>query len=434
MPNFQHIILAILKAMSKEKSYISVISGLVLLAIFCFGVGLFVAHYSIFPYHQVVEMAKIAKSLVQHGEVIGEGRQVKAPAGAARALATVHDADAAIGEGHYALLGWDVGLGSYSVRLHDGAGELVHTWPIDEMSFSDVPQHRQNAPHAMEVLADGSILVSFDLVGLAARVNPCGDAIWVRNGFFHHSFSPAADGGIWTWYSEGTAYGQIQDILKFDPETGEDMVRISFTHDVVTRSRESAMAFSMFPDFPFVPNDQDPRDIFHPNDVEELLPELAPAFPEFDAGDLMISIRELDLVAIISPSGELKWTKYGPWLKQHDPDFESDGRISVYNNSRFRPRSAIITIDPVTMEVTDALPGLEAPFKSELRGKHQLLPNGNRLVTIPEQGQAIEVTPDGRVAVEFNNISSETSKFNEDLVNAQWLPEDFFDVLPQCDR
>ncbi|EET47220.1 arylsulfotransferase family protein [Thalassobium sp. R2A62] len=419
--------------MCEEKSNVSFFSGLSLLAIACFAAGLFVAQYKIFPYQQVVQVAKIAQSLLQHGEVIGEGRRRLAPAGAARAPVTVHDADAAIGEGFYAILGWDLELGHYSVQLHDGSGEQVHTWPIDAMSFSDLPRHRQNAPHAMEILADGSVIISFDRVGLVARVNPCGDAIWVREGFYHHSFAPAADGGIWTWFGERSAYGQVQDILKFDPDTGEDIKRISFTRDVIARNRDSALAFSMFPDFPFVPDDQKPRDIFHPNDVEELLPELAPAFPQFEAGDLMLSIRELDLIAIISPEGELKWTKNGPWLKQHDPDFEPDGRISIYDNSRFRPRSRIMTVDPATMEVTDALPGLEASFKSVYRGKHQLLPNGNRLVTIPEQGQAIEVTPDGKVAVEFNNITSEASDFNEDLANAKWLQDGFFDVQPECE-
>ena len=52
----------------------------------------------------------------------------------------------------------------------------------------------------MEVLPDGSVLVGFDWVGLAARLDACGSAIWVRDGFYHHSFSPSADGGIWTWF------------------------------------------------------------------------------------------------------------------------------------------------------------------------------------------------------------------------------------------
>ena len=418
--------------MTDERSLVSVICGWVLLSIICFGAGLAVAHTKVFPYYQLIYLTEIAQSLVLHGEAIGKGRRIEAPPGAPRALVTIHDSGAVIGAGHYALLGWDMTLDSYSVRLFDSSGILVHTWPVDEMSFTDKAKHRQYAPHAMEVLTDGSVLVSYDKLGLVARVNTCGEAIWVREEFFHHSFSPAADGGIWTWRGDKTAYGQIQDVVKFDPKTGEDITRISFTRDVITRSRQSALAFSMFQDFPFVPDKEKPHDIFHPNDVEELLPHLAPAFPQFEAGDLMLSIRELDLIAVISPEGELKWTKYGPWLKQHDPDFEPDGRISVYDNSRYRPRSAIMTIDPMTMDITDALPGFEGPFKSIHRGKHQLLPNGNRLVTIPEQGQVLEVTPNGKVAVEFNNITSTRSSSNEDIANAKWLPESYFAEIPRC--
>ena len=382
---------------------ISIISGIALLCALVFTAGFAVAHYRLFPFEQIRDVARIVSSVARHGEVVGEGRKFAAPEGAARSLATVHDSAAAIGAGHYALLGWESGLSSYAIRLFDAAGILLHTWPVDEMSFSGKPEHRQNSPHAMEILADGSVLISFDWIGLMARLDPCGQAIWVRDGFFHHSFAPSADGGIWTWYGEQSAYGQLQDILKFDPDTGQDLDRISFTRDVIMRSPESALNFSMDMNFPFVPDDQEPEDLFHPNDVEELLPELAAAFPQFEAGDLLFSLRELDMVAVISRAGELKWVHQGPWLQQHDPDFEPDGRISVYDNSLHRPRSFIVTIDPKTNQITNALPNLAVPFKSIARGKHQLLPNGNRLVTIPEQGQAIEVTPGGAVAVEFNN-------------------------------
>lgn len=411
---------------------LSIVSGLVLFAALFFGLGLAIATYRLPPYEQIREVVRIAESLLRHGEVIAEDRRMRPPEGAARTLAVVHDPSAAMGEGHYALLGWDSRLGTYSVRLHDAAGTLVHTWPIDETSFSDLAQHNQNAPHAMLVMEDGSILVSFDWIGLMARLTPCGEAVWVEEGFYHHSFSRAADGGVWTWFGEGTAYGQFQDIVKFDPADGEVVTRISLVDDVIARSPEAALAFSMYPDFPFVADADEPRDIFHPNDVEELLPEMAEAFPMFEAGDLLLSIRELDMVAVISQGGEMKWVQQGPWLKQHDPDFEPDGRIVVYDNSRHRPRSLIMAVDPATREVVDAIEAFDGPFKSAYRGKHQGLPNGNRLITVPEQGQAIEVTPDGAVAVEFNNVSHVDPAFNEDMTNARWLPEGFFEEMPVC--
>jgi hypothetical protein len=410
----------------------SVASGLLLLALISAAFGFVVGDRKIWPFAKIKETQAILKSLATHGEVVAEGRQHRAPAGASREPAALHNPAAAIGEGHYALMGWDAARGAYSVFLRDAAGELVHTWPIDEMAISDKAEHRQNAPHAMAVLADGSLVVSFDWLGLMARLDACGNALWSREGFFHHAFSPAADGGMWAWYGEGTAYGQIQTIVKFDPMTGEDMARIDFNKDVVMRSPASALIFSMLPSQTFTPDDRKPRDIFHPNDVEELFPEMAAAFPQFEAGDLLLSIRELDMLLVIAPSGEIKWHQRGPWLKQHDPDFEPDGRISVYDNRRFRTRSSIVIIDPKTLEVEDAIPNFHGAFKSEYRGKQQLLPNGNRLITIPEQGQVIEIATDGSVVMEFDNVSASSPDFNEDLVNARWLPSGFFTARPSC--
>jgi hypothetical protein len=412
----------------------SAASGILLLALISAGFGFIVGDRKIWPSALIKETEHILRSFAANGEVVAVGRQHLAPQGASREPAAVHNAAAAIGEGHYALLGWDGPRGAYSVFLRDAAGKLVHAWPIDEMAISDKAENRQNGPHAMTVLADGSLVVSFDWLGLMARLDACGNALWSRDGFFHHSFSRAADGGVWTWYGKETAYGQIQTILKFDPMTGEDIASIDFNRDVVMRSPDSALIFSVLPDFVFTPDDQKPIDIFHPNDVEELLPDTAAAFAQFEAGDLMLSIRELDLLVIISPEGEIKWHKRGPWLKQHDPDFEPDGRISVYDNSRSRPRSTIMTIDPKTMKVENAILNFTGEFKSERRGKHQLLPNGNRLITIPEQGQALEIAPDGSVVVEFNNISSNNPDFNEDLVNVRWLPAGFFDKMPSCSK
>ncbi|MEL7300207.1 MAG: arylsulfotransferase family protein [Pseudomonadota bacterium] len=407
-------------------------AGLLIIAGLIYALGARAERNDAWPLSSVRDATTIITGLIRDGEVIPPGRRVPAPAGAPRERVTFHDAGAAVGEGHYALLGWDVAAGHYGLFFHAIDGTLLHTTPIDEMSFDARAEHNSNAPHAMQMLPDGSVLVSFDWLGTVARLDACGNPVWQREGFYHHSFEPAADGGIWTWWGELTAYGQIQDILKFDPETGEDITRISFTEDVVMRDAQSALLYSFLPGAAFTPDDENPLDIFHPNDAEELLPEMADAFPMLAAGDLMLSIRELDLVTIIDPeTGETKWSQQGPWLKQHDPDFLPDGTISVYNNSRFRPNSSIMVIDPTTREVTNPIPGLDVPFKSAFRGKHQHLPNGNILITIPEQGQVLEVTADGAVAVEFNNPAAREG-FNEDIVNAKWYAPGYFETLPAC--
>jgi hypothetical protein len=96
------------------------------------------------------------------------------------------------------------------------------------------------------------------------------------------------------------------------------------------------------------------------------------------------------------------------------------------------PRPTIVSIDLETLEAQDAIPNFHRAFASECRGKHQLLPHGNRLITIPEQGRAIEVAPDGGVAIEFGNVSVNNAGSNENPVNAKWPPEGFFTTQPSC--
>ncbi|MDX1292332.1 MAG: hypothetical protein R3265_05960, partial [Hyphomonas sp.] len=71
-------------------------------------------------------------------------------------------------------------------------------------------------------------------------------------------------------------------------------------------------------------------------------------------------------------------------------------------------------------------------FKSEFRGKHEHLPNGNMLLTIPEQGQIYEVTRGGDVVLEINNVLAKAPQWNEDVANAKWYPDDFLTEIPAC--
>lgn len=412
--------------------WVSIITGMLLFALIFLGYGFVTSSEKLWPAHQADKMIEVVKSFLKYGEFVPSGRRIAVPEGAARERVVVHDPAAAMGEGYYAVFGWDDEIGSYAIWLYDAKGELRHLWPVNEKSFYARAKHNSNAPHAMEIMPDGSVIVSFDWLGMMTRLDACGEPMWLQEGFYHHAFSRDDDGGIWTWYGEKTGYGQIQDIVKFDPDTGEVVTRISFNDDVVRRSRNSAMLFSMRTDTKFVPDDRNPPDIFHPNDVEPLPAAYADAFPMFDPGDLLLSIRNLNLLMVIDQTGKVKWHQAGPWLMQHDPDFEADGTILVFNNARGRTRSDVYSVDPATGETKSLLYDVTVPFNSQFRGKQQRLPNGNILVTIPEQGQVFEFTPDAKVAVEFNNLSAAGPEYNEDIANAKWLPEDFFDTFPSC--
>ena len=164
-----------------------------------------------------------------------------------------------------------------------------------------------------------------------------------------------------------------------------------------------------------------------------LRPAMAPAFPQFEAGDLLISLRELNLLAVIDPSdGRLLWYRHGPWLKQHDPDFQPDGTITVFDNHSGSDASRILRVDPGTNEVEVEFEGSDAvPFYTWQRGKHQVLPNGNILITETERGRIFEVAPDGGLVWE-RDMGWDADR-NLIVTEARHVRPDFFpEGPPSC--
>ena len=73
----------------------------------------------------------------------------------------------------------------------------------------------------------------------------------------------------------------------------------------------------------------------------------------------------------------------------------------------------------------------ETPFYSWQRGKHQMLPNGNVLVTDAEQGRVFEAARDGGPVWE-RDMGWDADR-NMIVTEARHLPPDFYpDGPPRC--
>lgn len=416
-------------------------SATVLFGLGAFVYGLAVERRQLWPYEITQSMYRAARSLILQGEIIPEGRRMRAPRDAAREAFKIHD-PSAMAEGYYVFVGWDDAQGVYAAWLYDRTGRLLHTWSWDYLRLDpDGPLNGDDTPHAFHVLADASIVVGFDHGDVVARLDACSEPVWIKPAIYHHSFEAADDGSLWTWEGEGTAYGHYDRIVNFDPETGEELREIGLVDDVIKRMGPAAMVFGVRPDYHFQHFDKDPADkgaadIFHANDVEPLRAGMAPAFPMFEAGDLLISLRTSNLVAVVDPDDyRVKWWSNGPWIGQHDPDFTSDGAISVFNNNTGRRRSEIVKIGPATREISNELFAGGARFYSAFMGRHQYLPNGNVLITVPGEGRAIEVSSHGRMVMEFNNLAGtgrDPGDYNEHVENALWIAADYFAAVPNC--
>lgn len=411
-------------------------SAIVLISGLFFFLGLLVGKLHIWPYDPLRTVYQHARSYLVYGDWAPENQIVPAPSKASRQRLVVHDRNALM-PGYRAIMGWDRFSKRHAIWLFDERGREIHKWRIDYSVLDpDGPLNGDDTPHGMKLLRDGSALVNFDHGDVLARIDACGRPIWIRKGVFHHSLESADDGSYWTWRGDGSSYAHYQYLVNFNPETGDTIAEFSLIDDFIKRSKGAAMVFGIPEGFPYRRFDRDPRDkekddIFHPNDVEPLPAELAGRFPMFRTGDLLVSLRTGNLVAVLDPrSRTVRWWSHGPWIGQHDADFGPDGRIWIFNNNTYRGRSVIVAIDPRTGAVANAYPESGTEFYSAFMGKHQLLPNGSRNITIPGEGRSIEISRDGKLIFEFNNIYND--KMNAHVQNSSWISNDYFKNLPSC--
>ncbi|MEZ5823254.1 MAG: arylsulfotransferase family protein [Geminicoccaceae bacterium] len=340
---------------------------------------------------------------------------------------TKHDPEAASQGVNFMAGMWGDQLG---FRLVDMDGNERHAWDVSLNAIFGEQAHMQQRRqdwdahiHGMHLFPDGDIVFNFEMIGLV-RIDACGDTVWARPNYTHHSIFVDEKGDIWASGNVGETYRRddlpgfdtpVMDelVVRFGPD-GEEQQRISILDAILASHYEGVLLGTGHDSVKHT--ERDGPDILHLNDVEPLGAVKAAAFPLFDAGDIMVSLRNINTVLVLDgETGEVAWAGVGPYLAQHDPDFLEDGTISVFDNRRFdanmagrERQSRIVTVDPATSEVSVAYGrGPSEPFYTGKMGKHERLANGNMLIAETEAGRAFEVTPDGRVVWEYINRRNE---------------------------
>jgi len=147
---------------------------------------------------------------------------------------------------------------------------------------------------------------------------------------------------------------------------------------------------------------ENPFDIFHSNTARWL-----PEHPKglWKEGSILVSIRNLDLLMVVDPSqyGKIVWW-WGPGEieRQHEPSILANGNILLFDNGSERGWSRVIEVDPSTKQIVWQYgDGKGTRFFSFAEGGVQMLPNGNTLIAISNEGRTIEITRDGVVVWEF---------------------------------
>lgn len=142
--------------------------------------------------------------------------------------------------------------------------------------------------------------------------------------------------------------------------------------------------------------------------VEVLPSALSMAFPQFEEGFLLVSVKSLNCIAVIDPLiGKVVWAARGAFTKQDKAIFGADGNIWVYDSQgyyagkRNNTLPRILRVNPLTQGLAGSyvpsLPpklfGVDKSNNSMDKGDIRQLDNGNVLIAMGAYGTVLEVTP-----------------------------------------
>ena len=320
--------------------------------------------------------------------------------------------------------------------LLDENGAVKHVWNIHQDDVDWPHQPDSNVyPHGFEIASDGTIVVAYDAGTSLTKYDWCGNIVWRIKGIFHHSITFDGQGSLWTWGTSDLTQTNSEYLLKIDYETGK-IIKEFDLFEVYQDNLDIDIMGILQADTPEKSKwlSDIPGNMWHANDIDPLPPDLALHYPQFNVGDLLISLRSPNLIFVMDPeTHRIKWWRQGAVRRQHDPDWNDQGTITIFNNNMHRGYSSIVEMDPVTFKTNKVVAGDAYGFYSWIRGKHQRVPGGGYLVTSTEQGRVFEVNSQGEVTFEFINRYGENNEFLA-ISEARYLPMDFFKGIKKCNK
>jgi len=303
--------------------------------------------------------------------------------------------------------------------LADMEGKIVHRW---DMPFSKAwpnSTHIHNLANASTffdfayVFPNGDLIVQYSALGDTPygygilKLDKNSKVLWTYGQNAHHDFYVDKENGdiyalIHRMIKEpikdfgNLNYPMLVDyIVRLSPE-GKELDRISL--------------FDAFRDSPFerlLYHEKNGGlakwDHFHTNSIEKLEPAMAKKFPRFKAGDILVSIRSMNAVAVIdAKTKKVKWAYDGGWKMQHAAHFTQNGNILLFDNmglvQKNRNYSRILEFDPQTLETKwEYKKTGNKDFYSVIVGRVERLPNGNTLIAESMKGRIFEITPEGKI-------------------------------------
>ena len=306
-------------------------------------------------------------------------------------------------------------------QLIDRSGGVLHTWRAPRLDVEDWRSlvalvYRRGSKVSwdhIELLPDGDLLAIVKDRHLE-RVGWDSSLIWRARIPAHHDVNVAPDGRILTFTQR---LGELQTpagplpivdngiaILSPDGELLREISLAAFLGDRVPAERIRAIRDGDAGLSEISAKDLlNLRDVFHANSIELLSRDVEGLGA---AGQALISVRELDLVAVLDlDTLELVW-EWGPGEidRQHHPSLLPNGNVLLFDNGASRGYSRILEVEPGSLQIAwqyRASP--PQAFFSRTRGSVQWLPGDHFLISDSNSGRALEIDRSGAVLWEFLN-------------------------------
>jgi len=291
--------------------------------------------------------------------------------------------------------------------LMDMEGAVLKTWTADPnkvfpgLVLSGHDRGCDRFFRSARLLPDGGVVALFEQIGLV-RLDAASHPVWAFRARTHHDVFPDRSGGFWVLTREMRTVAEVRP----DDPVWEDFVAQLTPEGRLVRRVSILEAFRRSAYAPMLTRLPPGPDVFHTNSLVVLDGSLAGRSPHFREGNILLTIRHLDAVAVLDPQEErIVWALSGQWRLPHGARLLGNGHLLLFDNlGSMRASSRVLELDPLTQEVLWRFGGVSGEdLFSESSSFVQRLSNGDTLIGESNFGRAVEVTPDHRVVWEFVN-------------------------------
>jgi hypothetical protein len=294
-------------------------------------------------------------------------------------------------------------------------GTVVHRWELPFRAAWPNPSHvRDPLPdhelHWFKCRAypNGDLLAIYHSLGDTpygyglVKVDKDSRPVWAYPAAAHHDMDVDDDGTIYT----------LTQKIERHPPKGLERLPSPLIADAVAvlapdgRELDTVPILEAFRDSPYAgmlldsidlpPKYKGSGDLIHANSIKVLRRAVAPKFPLFKPGQVLISLRHVHTLAVLDlPTRKVVWAARGVWQLQHDAAFLDTGDIVMYDNCGSAYVSRVVDYNPISQAVTRTYACENIlPFRTACRGAAQRVPNGNTLLSDPDHWMLLEVTPE----------------------------------------